>query len=73
MPTYVYRCRKCGHELEIVQKMTDDPLTECPKCKGEFRRVLFPVGIAFKGPGFYVNDYANSKSSTAAPASTSKK
>lgn len=60
MPTYVYRCKQCGHQFEIVQKMKDKPLTECPKCKGEIARILFPVGIVFKGSGFHVNDYPSS-------------
>lgn len=64
MPTYVYQCENCEHQFETIQKMTDDPLTECPECKGKIRRLLFPVGIVFKGSGFHVNDYPNSKSCT---------
>ena len=45
--------------------MTDQPLKECPECKGELIKLLFPVGIVFKGSGFHVNDYPNAKSSTA--------
>jgi putative FmdB family regulatory protein len=56
MPTYEYACRTCGEHLEVVQSFTDDPLTECPSCKGELRKVFSPVGIAFKGSGFYKND-----------------
>ena len=69
MPTYVYRCRKCEHQFEIIQRMSDEPLTECPECKGEIAKLLFPVGIVFKGSGFHVNDYPTSKPSTATPAS----
>ncbi|MEN6358358.1 MAG: FmdB family zinc ribbon protein [Armatimonadota bacterium] len=74
MPTYVYRCKKCGHQFEIVQKMKDKPLTECPKCKGEIARLLFPVGIVFKGPGFHVNDYPSpgARATTTAGMSKSK-
>jgi len=61
MPTYVYRCNDCEHEFETAQRMTDEPLKDCPKCKGEVARVLFPVGIVFKGSGFHVNDYSNNK------------
>ncbi|MCE5197849.1 MAG: FmdB family zinc ribbon protein [Armatimonadota bacterium] len=68
MPTYVYRCRDCGHEFEKVQRMSDNPLTQCPKCKGKIGRVPCAVGITFKGSGFHVNDYPSSKSATAAPA-----
>jgi putative FmdB family regulatory protein len=56
MPTYEYRCRNCGEPLEVVQSFTDDPLTECPACGGELRKVFQAVGIAFKGSGFYKTD-----------------
>ncbi len=56
MPTYEYRCRTCAHRFEIQQAISDDPLTECPECSGELRKVFHPVGIAFKGEGFYRND-----------------
>ena len=51
MPTYEYRCRDCGEPLEVVQSFTDDPLTVCPACGGELRKVFKAVGIAFKGCG----------------------
>ncbi len=56
MPLYEYRCRSCGHEFEIQQSIVDDALTDCPECAGELRKVFHPVGIAFKGSGFYKND-----------------
>lgn len=56
MPTYEYSCRNCGHRFEIQQAMSDDPLTECPECAGELKKVFHPVGISFKGSGFYKND-----------------
>ncbi|MEJ5255959.1 MAG: FmdB family zinc ribbon protein [Acidimicrobiales bacterium] len=56
MPTYEYRCRDCGHELEVVQAFSDDPLTECPACGGSLRKVFGNVGISFKGSGFYKTD-----------------
>jgi putative FmdB family regulatory protein len=56
MPTYKYRCKECGHEFEIRQRMSEDPLTECPVCHGPIRRVVGSVGIVFKGSGFYVTD-----------------
>jgi putative FmdB family regulatory protein len=56
MPTYEYRCRECGEQLEAVQAFTDDPLTECPTCGGPLRKLFGSVGIAFKGSGFYRND-----------------
>ena len=62
MPTYEYLCRECSHRFETWQKMTDEPLTICPECGGPIRRVLFPAGIVFKGPGFYKTDHSNSAS-----------
>ena len=59
MPTYEYQCRECRGRVEAFQKMTDDPLTTCADCGGSLRRIMFPVGIVFKGAGFYVNDYKN--------------
>ena len=74
MPTYEYRCRSCGEPLEVVQSFTDDPLTECPACGGELRKVFQSVGIAFKGRGFYKTDSrtaAKSSSSSSGSASES--
>jgi putative FmdB family regulatory protein len=56
MPTYEYACKACGEHLEVVQSFKDDPLKECPNCKGELRKVFAPIGIAFKGSGFYKTD-----------------
>lgn len=63
MPVYEYRCRDCGHEFEIQQSMSDDALTVCPSCGGDLRKVFSPVGIAFKGSGFYKNDSGSRSSS----------
>jgi putative FmdB family regulatory protein len=60
VPTYVYECKVCGHQFETFQKMTDEPVKECPQCRGEVARVLCPVGIIFKGSDFHVNDYPTS-------------
>ena len=57
MPTYGYQCTACSHTFEVVQKITDKPIRECEKCKAEVRKLLYPVGIVFKGPGFHVTDY----------------
>jgi putative FmdB family regulatory protein len=65
MPTYEYRCRNCGEPLEVVQSFTDDPLTECPVCRGELRKVFPAVGIAFKGSGFYKTDSRKAAKSSA--------
>ena len=56
MPTYEYRCKECGEHLEVVQKFTDDALTECPACRGPLRKVFGNIGIVLKGSGFYKND-----------------
>jgi putative FmdB family regulatory protein len=57
MPIYGYRCDECGHEFETFQNMSDPPMTVCPNCKGKLRKQVYPVGIAFKGSGFYTTDY----------------
>jgi putative FmdB family regulatory protein len=56
VPTYQYACTACGERLEAVQKFSDDPLTVCPACEGKLRKLFSPVGIVFKGSGFYRND-----------------
>lgn len=56
MPTYAYRGIDCGHEFDAYQSFTDDPLTECRECGGPVRKVLSPVGVTFKGSGFYRTD-----------------
>lgn len=59
MPTYEYRCRDCGHRFERFQKMTEDPVSECPECgEDAAERIISPGGgLIFKGPGFYATDY----------------
>jgi|SRR3984893_13770213 putative FmdB family regulatory protein len=64
MPTYGYRCSNCGHQFEIVQRITDEPLKACPKCQGKLSKMLYPVGISFKGSGFYTTDYKGSGNSS---------
>jgi putative FmdB family regulatory protein len=67
VPTYEYRCKACGHELEIVQAFTEDALTRCEACGADqLRKVFGSVGISFKGSGFYKNDSRGKSSSTAA-------
>jgi len=65
MPTYQYVCTECGEPLEVVQKFSDDPLTVCPACQGRLRKVFSPVGVVFKGSGFYKTDSRSSSSSSA--------
>ena len=70
MPTYQYTCTDCGEPVEAVQKFTDDPLSVCAACGGRLRKVFSPVGIVFKGSGFYRTDSRNS--SVAADAKKDK-
>lgn len=58
MPVYLYRCENCGVQFEKTQKFTDDPLTVCPECgRKALKKVYQPVGIVFKGSGFYATDH----------------
>jgi putative FmdB family regulatory protein len=60
MPIYEYRCEN-GHLFEVMQKMTDSPVTECEQCGAPVQRVFHPVAVHFKGSGFYNTDYGTSK------------
>ncbi len=64
MPTYGYQCLACDNQFEVFQSIKDDPLKTCESCGGELRKRVYPVGIAFKGSGFYVNDYAGKSKSS---------
>ena len=66
MPTYQYTCTDCGEPVEVVQKFTDEPLSVCAACGGRLRKVFSPVGIVFKGSGFYRTDSRNGSGSSAA-------
>jgi putative FmdB family regulatory protein len=68
VPTYQYACTECGGQLEAVQKFTDEPLTVHEDCGGRLRKVYSPVGIVFKGSGFYRTDSRGSGSSNGASA-----
>ena len=63
MPTYEYRCSECGHQFEISQRMSDEPLTECEVCGGQLSKMLFAPAIHFKGTGFHNTDYASKRRS----------
>ena len=56
MPIYEYRCER-GHQFEVMQKMTDDPVLSCTRCEAPVQRVFHPVAVHFKGSGFYNTDY----------------
>ncbi len=63
MPTYEYKCEKCGNQFELFQGMKDEPAEKCPKCGGRVKRLLGAgAGIIFKGKGFYQTDYKKSSS-----------
>ena len=63
MPIYVYKCHECGITFERFQHFSEEPLKVCPECNGPVVRVIQPVGIIFKGSGFYVTDHKGSGSS----------
>ena len=62
MPIYEYRCQR-GHTFEVMQRMTDDPLSSCQTCEAPVQRVFHPVAVHFKGSGFYNTDYGTRKRS----------
>ena len=64
MPTYEYKCRECGINFDRFQHFGEEPLRVCPECGGPVQRVIQPVGIIFKGKGFYVTDNKGSASPT---------
>ncbi len=69
MPTYDYRCGDCSHTFEHFQMMSDEPLTVCPECGGQVRRLLGGgSGIIFKGSGFYVTDNRKGTKKSEEPA-----
>ncbi|MDX1336226.1 MAG: zinc ribbon domain-containing protein [Gammaproteobacteria bacterium] len=58
MPIYEYRCDECGHELEAIQKMSDEPLTECPECgKPALKKMVSAAGFRLSGGGWYETDF----------------
>lgn len=74
MPIYTYRCENCGVQFERNQKFSDAPLTRCPECgKKSLRKVYTPVGIVFKGSGFYSTDNRSPSGSRSAAAHNEEK
>jgi putative FmdB family regulatory protein len=68
MPIYAYKCASCGHAKDVLQRMSDDPLTVCPSCgQATFQKQLTAAGFQLKGSGWYVTDFRGG-SSTGAPA-----
>jgi putative FmdB family regulatory protein len=71
MPTYDYECRACGYRFERFQKITEDPVAECPECGGEVERLIGGgAGLLFKGEGFYATDYRSKGPSEDEPGSS---
>jgi putative FmdB family regulatory protein len=68
MPIYEYRCER-GHTFEVMQRMTDDPLTSCSTCSAPVQRVFHPVAVHFKGSGFYNTDYGKKKGGASSSSS----
>jgi putative FmdB family regulatory protein len=66
VPIYEYKCTRCQHRFEKLQRFSDPPANECPACGGPVSQVLSPPAIQFKGSGWYVTDYARKSSTTAA-------
>jgi putative FmdB family regulatory protein len=67
MPTYEYRCKKCGHRFNLFQRITEQPVKNCPKCqaRGAVERLISGgAGLIFKGTGFYITDYKQKPSET---------
>jgi putative FmdB family regulatory protein len=72
MPIYEYRCER-GHTFDVMQRMSDDPLTSCSTCDAPVQRVFHPVAVHFKGSGFYATDYGKKKGSGADGSSDATK
>jgi len=69
MPIYAYRCEACGFAKDVLQKISDAPLTECPECKqSSFKKQLTAAGFQLKGSGWYVTDFRGGSGATSAPA-----
>lgn len=73
MPIYEYACTACGERTEAKQGFDDPPLTECPHCGGSLRKLYSPVGIVFKGSGFYSTDTKKKSTSSSSDAKATEK
>jgi putative FmdB family regulatory protein len=72
MPIYEYQCNECRQRHEVIQKFSDPPLTHCPSCGGEMKKLPSSPAIQFKGSGFYKTDYASGSSSSGKSESKSE-
>ena len=68
MPIYEYECVSCGHVHEIMQKISDKPLSKCPQCSGKLQKLISQSSFHLKGSGWYATDYAKKPNSSVAPA-----
>ena len=67
MPIYAYKCESCGHSKDVLQKMSDEPLTVCPQCgQAQFNKQVTAAGFQLKGSGWYVTDFRGGSSAAAA-------
>ena len=73
MPTYEYLCEDCGYQFDVVQRITEDPLKECPKCKGSVKRLINCTNFLLKGDGWYRSGYSKNGSSNNSKKSETKK
>ncbi|MFV9474506.1 FmdB family zinc ribbon protein [Advenella sp. RU8] len=72
MPIYAYKCSACGHEQDVLQKMSDEPLTVCPKCNQEtYAKQVTAAGFQLKGTGWYVTDFRGGNSSSGGSSASS--
>ena len=71
MPIYEYRCEQ-GHTFEVMQRMTDDPISACSTCDAPVERVFHPVAVHFKGSGFYTTDYGRKRAKESGDSDSSK-
>ena len=72
MPIYSYKCTSCDHEFDLKQGFDADPTQECPVCQSSSRRLFHPVGVIYKGSGFYTTDYRKPENSKESKSRTSK-
>ncbi|RJG03605.1 FmdB family zinc ribbon protein [Noviherbaspirillum sedimenti] len=73
MPIYAYRCQSCGFAKDVLQKISDAPLTDCPECQQpSFKKQLTAAGFQLKGTGWYATDFRGGASATAAPAASAE-
>ncbi|WP_063532875.1 FmdB family zinc ribbon protein [Burkholderia sp. MSMB1589WGS] len=74
MPIYAYRCEACGYAKDVLQKMSDAPLSQCPECgKDAFRKQVTAAGFQLKGSGWYVTDFRGGSGGAGAPAASGEK